>query len=195
MQDSSTNDLLAAAEKTAEELVDKLKSLSLTLALAESCTAGMVSGFLANIPGASSVLWGSFVCYTKEAKVSMLGLDNGALSVHGLVSRETAISMAAGALNKSGADLAASVTGLAGPQGDGSDVPVGTVWAAAAIRNGETTAREFHFSGSRNSVRVRAAIAVLELLKNTLELKVPPLDLNQVFPQSGKTKVPPLTKK
>ena len=175
MQDSSINDLFVMAEKTAKELVEKLKSLSLTLALAESCTAGMVSGFLANIPGASSVLWGSFVCYTKEAKVSMLGLDNSALSASGLVSMETASSMAAGALSKSGAGIAASVTGLAGPQGDGSDIPVGTIWVAAAIRDGETTAREFHFSGSRNSVRIRAATAVLEFIKNTLEHNVPPL--------------------
>ena len=168
MQDSSIDDLLAMAEKKAEELVEKLKSLSFTLALAESCTAGLVSGFLANIPGASGVLWGSFVCYTKEAKISMLGLDSGMLSAHGLVSRETAVSMAAGALNKSGADIAASVTGLAGPQGDGSGVPVGTVWIATALRNGEIGASEYHFRGSRNAVRIRAAIAALEMIKNIL---------------------------
>jgi len=166
-------ELTSLAEKTAEGLICKLRDLSFTLALCESCTAGLVSNFLACVPGASDVLWGSFVCYTKEAKVSMLGLDYDELSAHGLVSRETALSMAAGALQKSGADIAASVTGLAGPNGDGSEVPVGTVWAAAALRNGETVAREFHFSGSRNSVRIRAGIAVLELIKNTLELKVP----------------------
>jgi PncC family amidohydrolase len=174
MQDSeNTADLTIHAEKTAEELVKKLKSLSLTLALAESCTAGLVSGFLANVPGASGVLWGSFVCYTAEAKISMLGLDSGALSVHGLVSRETALSMAAGALDKSGADIAASVTGLAGPQGDGSNVPVGTVWAAAALRGGQTWADEYHFRGSRNAVRLRASAALLELVKKILEHKVP----------------------
>jgi len=171
MQDSKANGLMATAEKTAQELVEKLKSLSFTLVLAESCTAGLVSGFLANIPGASGVLWGSFVCYTKDAKISMLGLDNNALLVHGLVSKETAVSMAVGALSKSGADIAASVTGLAGPDGDGSDVPVGTVWAAASLRNGEPFASEFHFSGSRNIVRMRAAIALLELIKNSLEFK------------------------
>jgi len=169
MQDSeNTADLTVQAEKTAEELVEKLKSLSITLALAESCTAGLVSGFLANISGASGVLWGSFVCYTREAKISMLGLDSDELSVHGLVSRETAVSMAQGALNKSGADLAASVTGLAGPLGDGSGVPVGTVWIAAALRGGQTKTGEFHFPGSRNTVRIRAAIALLEMIKNIL---------------------------
>jgi len=154
--------------ETAEALIQKLKALSFKLALAESCTAGMISGLLANIPGASSVLWGSFVCYTKEAKVSMLGLDSGALDAHGLVSRETAVSMAQGALKKSGADIAASVTGLAGPEGDGSSVPVGTVWAATALRSGETSASEFHFTGCRNDVRKKAAIAVINLIENVL---------------------------
>jgi len=169
MQDSEdTTELTAQAEKTANELVEKLKSLSLTLALAESCTAGLVSGFLANISGASQVLWGSFVCYTGEAKVSMLGLDSGELSAHGLVSRETAVSMAEAALNKSGAGLAASVTGLAGPEGDGSGVPVGTVWIAASLRNGQTRADEYHFLGSRNLVRIRAVIALFEMIKSIL---------------------------
>ena len=169
MQDSeNTADLTIHAEKTANELVEKLKSLSFTLVLAESCTAGLVSGFLANIPGASDVLWGSFVCYTKEAKISMLGLDLKELSAHGLVSRETAVSMAAGALDKSGADIAASVTGLAGPGGDGSGVSVGTIWTAAALRDGQITANEFHFSGSRNSVRIRAVAALLDMIKNIL---------------------------
>jgi PncC family amidohydrolase len=169
MQDSEdTAEMTVRAEKTAEELVEKLKSLSITLALAESCTAGLVSGFLANISGASGVLWGSFVCYTREAKISMLGLDSDELSIHGLVSRETAVSMAQGALNKSGAGIAASVTGLAGPEGDGSGVPVGTVWIAASLRNGQTRADEYRFSGSRNLVRIRAAIALLEMIKNIL---------------------------
>jgi len=169
MQDSeNTAELTVLAEKTAEELVEKLKSLSITLALSESCTAGLISGFLANIPGASGVLWGSFVCYTREAKISMLGLDSASLSTHGLVSRETAVSMAAGALNKSGAGIAASVTGLAGPEGDGSGVPVGTVWIAAALKGGQARALEYHFCGTRNAVRIRAAIALLEFINNVL---------------------------
>jgi PncC family amidohydrolase len=168
LESLTTADLTARAEKTAEALIQKLKALSIKLALAESCTAGMISGLLANTAGASSVLWGSFVCYTQEAKVSMLGLDDGELSAHGLVSRETAVSMAEGALQKSGASFAASVTGLAGPDGDGSNVPIGTIWAATAARNGGTTAREFHFTGCRNTVRLRAAIAVLESIQTLL---------------------------
>ena len=165
------NELKVRVEKAAQETIQKLNGLSLTAALAESCTAGLVSACLADTPGASRVLWGSYVCYTKEAKISMLGLDGILLSANGLVSRETALSMAAGALQKSGADIAAAVTGLAGPDGDGSNIPVGTIWIAAAMRNGEASAKEFHFTGSRNIVRMQAAIAVIESIYN-LDIRV-----------------------
>jgi PncC family amidohydrolase len=157
-------DLLFHAETTAETLINKLKARRITVALAESCTAGLVSNLLARVPGASNVLWGSFVCYTKEAKISMLGLDGGELDAHGLVSAETARAMAEKALEKGRAQVAASVTGLAGPGGDGSDTPVGTVYVAAAARNRETSVKGFNFKGGRNEVRIRAAIAVLEAI-------------------------------
>jgi len=160
-------DDLDRAKKTAQIVIQKLSALGKTLVLAESCTAGMVSSLLAEVPGASKALWGSFVCYTKEAKVSMLGLDSAALEKQGLVSEETARQMAAGALKKSGANYAAAVTGLAGAQGDGSGVPVGTVWVAAA-HSGETFAKKFHFTGERNAVRLCAAVAVLEEIQNIL---------------------------
>jgi PncC family amidohydrolase len=132
------------------------------MVLAESCTGGLAADLIARIPGASRVLWGSFVVYTPEAKAGMLGLDRGLLEKYGAVSRETACALAAGALEKSGVYLAAAVTGLAGPAGDGSAVPVGTVWIATAIRGGEAAAAVFHFQGSRNGVRISAAAAALE---------------------------------
>jgi len=179
-------ELIIKAQKAAEALIYKLKEKSLTLALAESCTAGLVSALLAGVPGASEVLWGSFVTYTKEAKVSMLGIYEKIPETFGLVSKECACAMASGALRKSGASIAASVTGLAGPSGDGSSVKIGTVWVAAALRtpaalrtaaalrtpaalgNGEITAEEHHFTGSRNEVRINAAIAVFEMLQDLL---------------------------
>jgi len=169
------SELEKLAEKTACEVIEKLKktndkNLPLNVVLAESCTAGLVSSLLACIPGASGVLWGSFVCYTKDAKVSMLGLNESELDTFGLVSRETACKMAAGALQKSAAGLAVAVTGLAGPTSDGSSVPVGTIWIAAALRDGNVKieAKDFHFTGSRNEVRLRAAIAVLEEILDKL---------------------------
>jgi PncC family amidohydrolase len=115
------------------------------------------------------VFWGSFVCYTLQAKMKMLGLDGEALRVYGAVSRETACAMAGAALERSGADAAVSVTGLAGPEGDGTAVPVGTVWIGTAVRGGETEAVMFHYSDSRNVVRLSAAEDALgELMRRLM---------------------------
>jgi len=160
--------LITQAEKEAREIIEKCKKHQKKIALAESCTAGFISGFLADIDGASSVLWGSFVCYTKEAKMKMLDLNGNELDKYGLVSKETASSMALGALEKSGAGLAASVTGLAGPNGDGSDTPVGTVWIAAASPEGVEPVK-FFFEGQRNDVRLKAVIAAMEMIHKTVD--------------------------
>jgi PncC family amidohydrolase len=165
-------ELTVAAEKAAETLMRKLSADSRTLALAESCTAGLVSGFLASVSGASNVLWGSFVCYSQAAKIAMLGIPREKLLCYGLVSGETASLMAAGAMQRSGADITAAVTGIAGPKGDGSDAAVGTVWVATSVRtatlDGTAAVKGFHFSGSRNNVRLQAAIAVIDCLQNVL---------------------------
>ena len=155
------------AETTARAVVEGLKRRSLTLALAESCTAGLVSDLLARVSGASAVLWGSFVCYTPAAKQRMLGIDAGLLAAYGSVSRETARAMACGALTQAGVSVAAAVTGLAGPLGDGSDTSVGTVWIAIAVE-GNCREKEFHFQGTRAEIRIQAATAVLEELRAVL---------------------------
>ena len=166
---NTETELIKQAEKTAACLTEKLKEHSLTLALAESCTAGLISSLLANIPGVSAVLWGSFVCYTKEAKVLMLGLDKNQLDTCGTVSGETAGCMEECVLQKSGVNIAASVTGLAGPGGDGSNTATGTVWIATAFQNGGIETENLHFSGTRNEIRLRSAIALLEMLINRLD--------------------------
>jgi PncC family amidohydrolase len=145
------------ASNEALELIQKLSSASLFFAAAESCTAGLVADLLAQVPGASRVFWGSFVCYSPDAKQRMLGVDGGLIQKFGAVSRETACAMAEGALARSGADVAAAVTGLAGPGGDGSSVPVGTVWIGVALRGGQSRGTLFHYTGSRNEVRLAAA--------------------------------------
>jgi PncC family amidohydrolase len=146
--------------------VERLAAASRMMVLAESCTGGLAADLVARIPGASRILWGSFVAYTPEAKTGMLGLSRGLIETYGAVSRETACAMAEGALEKSGVFLAAAVTGLAGPGGDGSAVPVGTVWTAVAVRGERTEAAAFRFAGPRNEVRNCAAAALLgEALK------------------------------
>jgi PncC family amidohydrolase len=172
MEERELTDL---AEKAAEVFMRKLIADSHTLALAESCTAGLVSSLLASVPGASDVLWGSFVCYSQAAKISMLGIPREKLMNYGLVSGETASLMAAGAQQRSGADITAAVTGIAGPKGDDSDAAVGTVWVAtlscSPALDGTAEVKGFHFSGSRNEVRLQAAAAVIECLQNALTQK------------------------
>jgi PncC family amidohydrolase len=154
------------AETPAETAVRKLSAASRFLAAAESCTAGLVADLLARVPGASGVFWGSFVSYTVDAKERMLGIDPELIRRCGAVSRETAEAMARGALVKSGADLAVAVTGLAGPGGDGSSVPVGTVWIAVARRDGGGGSAVFKYAGSRNRIRASAASGALEMILN-----------------------------
>jgi PncC family amidohydrolase len=147
-------------------LIDALAAASHTLAVAESCTAGLVADRLARVPGASRVFWGSFVTYMAEAKERLLGVDPELIRRHGAVSRETALAMASGALEKSGAHSAVSVTGLAGPDGDGSGQPVGTVWIGIARRGLPPEAVACRFAGDRNAIRSAAAAeAIAELLK------------------------------
>jgi len=164
------SDFEKQADKTAAKLVEDLTGGHYSLALAESCTAGLVSDLIARVSGASAVLWGSFVCYSPEAKKMMLQLGN-VLEKHGLVSAETAGEMALSALKLSGATIGASVTGLAGPLGDGSAAPVGTVFIGIARRvNGEAAVdvKPFFFQGTRAEIRMQAALAVLEHLTNYL---------------------------
>jgi PncC family amidohydrolase len=157
------------ADIAAARLVEILSGRHYTLALAESCTAGLVSDLIARVSGASGVLWGSFVCYSPEAKKCMLKIEGAFLEKHGLVSAETAREMALNALDIADVDIGASVTGLAGPLGDGStarpQTPVGTVFIAIARRTGgEATVnvKPLFFSGSRAEIRIQAALAVIE---------------------------------
>jgi len=161
------------AEKAAARLVEEFTAGHYTLALAESCTAGLVSDLVARVSGASKVLWGSFVCYSPESKKRMLRIDGAFLEKHGLVSAETAGEMALRALDIAGSAVGASVTGLAGPLGDGGAVPVGTVFVAIARKlNGEAAVnvKPLFFSGTRQEIRMQAALAVIEEAIKTVNI-------------------------
>ena len=159
---------LGRAPKLAEQLVNFLDVSKKRLVIAESCTGGLCSDFLVSVPGASRVFLGSFITYTVEAKVKTLGIPEDIIEKYGAVSRDTALAMAEGALKLSGADLAVSITGLAGPEGDGSGVPIGTVWMAlAGLSEGPSgliwsEAKGCIFSGERNEIREAASAAALE---------------------------------
>ena len=138
-----------------------------TVACAESCTGGLVAKLLTDLPGSSSVFRGGFVTYCDEMKEALLGVKRETLEKHFAVSGQTAEEMALGALERTGAEFAVSTTGVAGPSGDESGKPVGTVYIAIAKRTparAEAKAAEYHFPGDRSAVREHAAREALALL-------------------------------
>lgn len=158
-------------EAAATALLDLCKSKKLMVATAELCTGGLVAGALTDIAGSSAVVDRGFVTYTNAAKHEMLDVPHETIERHGAVSRETAEAMVRGALGHANADLAVSITGIAGPGGGTVDKPVGLVHFAAASRSGSLVHRERRFGDiGRGAVRrlsVLEALAMLtELAKN-----------------------------
>lgn len=150
-------------ECAARELVDRARGIGLTLATAESCTAGLVAARIADIPGASDVLRGGAVTYCDAVKRRVLGVSEDTLRLHSAVSDPCAREMATGARRLFEADMAVSLTGYAGPGGGTLDDPAGTVYIGLADERGATCAR-CSFEGSRNDVRAHAALFALQML-------------------------------
>lgn len=143
---------------------DVLKALEgKTLATAESCTGGMIGAMLTSVPGASKVYKGGIISYWSEVKQELLGVDEDDLKNLGPVSMQVAASMAEGARKALQADVAVSVTGLAGPDGDEYGRPVGTVFIGFC-NGAKTLAKQYRFSGGREEVRRQAAEAALQLI-------------------------------
>ncbi|HYA74181.1 MAG TPA: CinA family protein [Roseiarcus sp.] len=150
----------------AAALEARCRDLGLGLATAESCTGGLLSALLTEIPGSSTVFERGFVVYSNEAKEEMLGVSDEVLAAHGAVSEATARAMALGALAHSRADIAVSVTGIAGPDGGTAAKPVGLVHLACARRGGGTVALERRFGAlSRAAIRLASVEAALGLLE------------------------------
>lgn len=146
----------------AERLVGLCREKHIQLAFAESCTGGFLGKLVTDIPGSSSVLWGSYVSYANAAKQKMLQVPEETIQRYGAVSAETAVSMAEGALDNSGADISCAVTGIAGPGGGTAEKPVGTVWFALAGRDRSSISLKWQFSYPRRDlIRKRTASAAL----------------------------------
>ena len=144
-----------------KQVLDCLKGK--TLVTAESCTGGMIGSLLTAVPGSSSVYKGGIISYTNQVKEAQLGVPADMLSQFGAVSENVAKAMAQGAAQKLDADIAVSVTGLAGPDGDGSINPVGTVFIGYSDAN-ICFARKFCFDGNRQQVRIAAAEQALRIV-------------------------------
>jgi nicotinamide-nucleotide amidase len=158
-------DLIARAT----ELVARYKAAGLMAATAESCTGGLIAGLLTEIPGSSGMLERGFVVYSNAAKQELLDVPAETLATHGAVSAETAVAMAEGALRASRAEVAVSVTGIAGPDGGTATKPVGLVHFACARRGKPTIAREERFGEiGRGTVRLASLEVGLDLLEAAL---------------------------
>lgn len=148
-------------------VLERARRAGWTVGAAESCTGGLVGVRLTEIPGSSDVFIGSAVCYANRLKTELVGVPPALIETHGAVSEPVARAMAEGACRRLGVDLAVAVTGIAGPGGGTPEKPVGTVWYAAADRNG-TAARTSVVLGTRREIRARAAQAALNLLRSRL---------------------------
>ncbi len=145
-----------------------LKGRGWRLAVAESCTAGLVGERITRIPGSSDYFWGGVIAYENAAKVALLGVPREVLESHGAVSEPAALAMARGVRERAGVEVGAAVTGIAGPSGGTAQKPVGTVWIAVSTPAGERTVHR-RFPGDRGLVRARAAQAALDLVRRALE--------------------------
>ena len=145
------------------------------LALAESCSGGLLAARITDLPGASAYMAGGVVAYSNEAKADLLGVDPGLIEEHGAVSPQVAEAMATGALERFGADVAVSITGIAGPEGGTEEKPVGYVCFNARLADGTEIAREPVIPGGREDIRERSALVGMHLLRILLSGAEAPL--------------------
>jgi len=160
-----TPDLLTDAEA----LLTRCRNRGLKLATAESCTGGMIGATLTAISGSADVFECGFITYSIEAKIGMLGIPASLVEEAGAVSEEVARAMAEAALERSRADWAISVTGIAGPTGGSIDKPVGLVWFGLAGRGGKPSTERQVFPGDRSQIRIATVARSFALLREALD--------------------------
>ena len=153
----------------ARRVVEANAAAGRRIAVAESCTGGLVAAALTEVPGSSDVFERGFVTYSNESKIELLGVRDDILDAFGAVSMAAAWAMAVGALQRAGTDVAVAVTGIAGPGGGSEQKPVGTVFFSRALRGVDprdcaAELRQFPPTSSRAEVRLQAALVALELL-------------------------------
>ncbi len=175
---SLVGDVYYGSGDLAEVIIDMLRARGDRLAVAESCTGGMLGARITAVPGSSDVFLGGVVAYSNEIKQRLLGVPSELLAQHGAVSDPVARQMAAGVMERLGTEAAIAITGVAGPGGGTEDKPVGTVYVAACWR-GETSAAHIILPGDRDNVRRRSAQAGLNLLRRLIgsRTSVPPASI------------------
>lgn len=151
-----------------QRLISLLSRHDLSVATAESCTGGLVSAALCEIPGISAYFEEGYITYSENAKMKNLGVSSDTLRKYGVVSTQTAMEMAQGAAQRAKAKCAIATTGVAGPAGGTKETPVGTVYIACVV-NEYTYVECMHFQGNRNQIRMQAADYAIEMLCDYIE--------------------------
>jgi nicotinamide-nucleotide amidase len=151
-----------------EQVFELLRAASETIAVAESCTGGLVCARLTERPGSSEVFRGGLVVYSNEAKIALAGVDPALIADHGAVSQEVAEALADGARARLDADVGVGVTGIAGPGGTSPGKPVGLVWLSVSHRDGRRLTRSVNLPGGRTDVRDRSTTVALHLIRRLL---------------------------
>ncbi len=163
------NSVYGTGSQTLEEVVGSLLAEKrMTLALAESCSGGLISHKLTNVPGSSAYFERGVVSYSNEAKISLLDVSPNIIEEYGSVSAETAVAMAEGVKWLAQTSLGLAVTGIAGPSGKTPDKPVGLVYIALSSDKAETQWKKFNFSGDRLSIKNKTAQSALDMLRHHL---------------------------
>jgi len=158
-------------DKASSLLGERLRSSGKTLAVAESCTGGLLAGAVTSIPGSSDYFVGGIVAYRNAVKTDALGVPSRLIASRGAVSGEVALAMAEGALERFSADMSIATTGVAGPGGGSREKPRGTVWVAVALRGGVRYSHRFRFRGDREKVRRETVLASLAAASELLSGK------------------------
>ena len=148
----------------APALIQKLTASNQTLSTVESCTGGLLFGYLTAVPGASAVLERGFITYSDQSKQEMVGVTENTLAAFGAVSQQTAEEMAKGGCQIARTDLSISLTGIAGPSGGSAEKPVGLVWISAFRKGGIQQTERHLFTGDRQQIRMLACTHAISLL-------------------------------
>ncbi|MCL2527759.1 MAG: competence/damage-inducible protein A [Defluviitaleaceae bacterium] len=156
-------------DSMAKIILDSLEKSGQTLAIAESCTGGLLTSAFVDIPGSSKNLLEGVVTYSNNAKTARLGIDEDLLRTHGAVSPQVAAAMAEGIAKTSGAAIGISTTGIAGPDGGTDEKPIGLVYIGLHIAGKPTQTKELRTIGGRNEIRIRAVVSAMDMLRLAME--------------------------
>jgi len=155
------------ATDLAAVVLELCRAEGIRIAVAESCTGGLLGGRITAIPGSSDIFLGGVLAYDNSTKIDLLGVDRADIETHGAVSEEVAVAMARGVRRRLSADIGISITGIAGPGGGTPEKPIGTVWIALDGR--VSGARGFRLIGDRAEIRQRSAQAALDFVRRQLQ--------------------------